>query len=795
MSSHNLQPLLFGGKRYATDLDLVLSEVDNNYCLYLGPALVERISCNEESLAYKCLVGRLYNAGWKMGQLRSIFTHDSRTIQKWADALLSDDPEFIVKTFSGRGARKKTSPEAIRFIKARYLELKNKRSDFRRQISVEVASYFNVLLSRETLRKIFRAADEQSNAQQSISENKIELGNVQNMSITCPQSEIPSSNPFSDDKQSTHFAPIGNIPIGSNKMPKPSIPLHHAGLIFFTTMLELLSRGRQQTGVSMQWLCQILQGAVNIEQSRELSLKDICGFSGMYIPCLQTQRAELKALSSPDKLIEAYAANNRLLTDGPGKSKVFYYDPTTKKYSGMYKTLKGWCGSTHGVGKVMYLDAFHTVSGRPCFLQAFSPYYDMRERFFMSMHLFNHLFPENAKRGRTFIIDRGIFGQECFKRFARAGDYLITWEKNYPGDAWREGDDIIQFSRNKFRNNRHDLKTYSFRCLEMNWQKNPSFRRFIVQATNPSGNTVQLSILCSNPEIELNEAVWLMFSRWIQENNFKYLNQHFGLDQITSYAMKDFSQCERQFQDKCVDSIEYRELKSKWTKVQNQWAKLLLKKERQVEKLLELKKKTVQTRRRLKSYLTKAQDAIDLGITDLRKLKEINSSLAQWGKTLNKQKLSEEKNKLNLIQIDEHSQALAVQCRELENLLERAIRKQSRLTLLIDNHYKFHDTRVKAMFDALRLTAFNMFANLIETFRPLYNNNRNDHKIVRLLTRADGFLKNSQDHTTLTLWLKGHYQKKQLEVIRSFIEIVQQNINIHFGESIKKINIELLLNS
>jgi hypothetical protein len=214
-----------------------------------------------------------------------------------------------------------------------------------------------------------------------------------------------------------------------------------------------------------------------------------------------------------------------------------------------------------------------------------------------------------------------------------------------------------------------------------------------------------------------------------------------------------------------------------------------------VEKLLELKKKTVQTRRRLKSYLTKAQDAIDLGITDLRKLKEINSSLAQWGKTLNKQKLSEEKNKLNLIQIDEHSQALALQCRELENLLERAIRKQSRLTLLIDNHYKFHDTRVKAMFDALRLTAFNMFANLIETFRPLYNNNRNDHKIVRLLTRADGFLKNSQDHTTLTLWLKGHYQKKQLEVIRSFIEIVQQNINIHFGESIKKINIELLLNS
>jgi hypothetical protein len=33
-----------------------------------------------------------------------------------------------------------------------------------------------------------------------------------------------------------------------------------------------------------------------------------------------------------------------------------------------------------------------------------------------------------------------------------------------------------------------------------------------------------------------------MFNRWIQENDFKYLNKHFGINQLTSYRSTPYEQ-------------------------------------------------------------------------------------------------------------------------------------------------------------------------------------------------------------------------------------------------------------
>ena len=56
------------------------------------------------------------------------------------------------------------------------------------------------------------------------------------------------------------------------------------------------------------------------------------------------------------------------------------------------------------------MDAIHTQSGRPCFVEHYSPYYDLRERFFMTLTAFDRLFPEDRRKERTFVIDRGIYG-------------------------------------------------------------------------------------------------------------------------------------------------------------------------------------------------------------------------------------------------------------------------------------------------------------------------------------------------------------------------------------------------
>ncbi len=51
---------------------------------------------------------------------------------------------------------------------------------------------------------------------------------------------------------------------------------------------------------------------------------------------------------------------------------------------------------------------------------------------------------------------------------------------------------------------------------------------------------VELSILSDDFKRLAIVIINLIFNRWIQENDFKYLINHFGLDQITSYLYSDY---------------------------------------------------------------------------------------------------------------------------------------------------------------------------------------------------------------------------------------------------------------
>ena len=105
-----IQPILCGGNGVASDLHLVVSEGSGCIDVFLGVALLERVRCSEDAPQYKMLVGRLVNAGWSLKTLRERFGHDSRTMKRWAAALSSDDLEFALRAFGGRGAEGKVNP-------------------------------------------------------------------------------------------------------------------------------------------------------------------------------------------------------------------------------------------------------------------------------------------------------------------------------------------------------------------------------------------------------------------------------------------------------------------------------------------------------------------------------------------------------------------------------------------------------------------------------------------------------------------------------------------------------------
>ena len=762
----NLQPLLVSCKYTATDLSLMLSSDGRDIFAFLDTALLERISCSPEKLEYKILVGRMVNAGHSLSELTKAFGHDPRTMKRWGAALQSEDPEFIVSVFSGRGGAGKVTPALKKYITRRYRELR-KRNDqeYRDKIRCEVSHYFDTDLSGETLRKIFRAAD------------CTVTDFAEKMSTDCAS----ASGSGMDYGQERNRSPEN---IGSSELPpdilstgsKSVRAVHHAGMILFIIMLELFRREHPHSGaLQSQWVGQILQGAVNIEQSRMVTAEDLARFTGIAEPGIEPQRRQLRDLATPDAVVDIYAANARLLSDGPGKGDIFYYDPHSKEYTGGLDVLKGWCGSRHSIVKTMYLDAIHTESGRPCFLQHYSPYYDLRERFFMALEMFNRIFPEERRKDRTFVLDRGIYGLETIKLLLNSDDDLITWEKGYLNDGWCDTDETVSFVRFRHRNNADDIQRYLFECQESKWSKEEGVRRIVVRATNPSGKTVEMSILCTHPTMNIERVVWAIFNRWLQENDFKYLDRHFGLNQLTSYASTTYAEQADILNDRDIESSEHRQLAKDIRNAEAALARVLLNK------------------RKVQKRLTKAE--ADIEVLDIKIAALSGSGKTYRQKELKQQRARRRQCRTNAAKrLHELENRIATAEKETENMrkkLDTMLKNTSRLQSLIEQNYRILDIRAKAYFDAHRIVAANMFRNQLQYFRPIYGNYRNDHVMLRQLTRADGFVREIDGCIHIDLWLKGRFQKKQLAAFKTFLAESTENINHYFAGRAQPVRITL----
>ena len=159
----------------------------------------------------------------------------------------------------------------------------------------------------------------------------------------------------------------------------------------------------------------------------------------------------------------------------------------------------------------------------------------------------------------TFIIDRGIYSMEVFKDIIENKSLnLITWEKGYKKTLWDEPHASEPFLVTRPRNHAHDFLRYEFRYIDQAWKKNPKIRQIIVKATNPKNTTIEVSVLATDPKRSAQEIIQLIFKRWIQENDFKYLIKHFGINEITSYSSIAYEKLINLTQDKKVASARYK---------------------------------------------------------------------------------------------------------------------------------------------------------------------------------------------------------------------------------------------
>ena len=838
-----LQPLLVPVKGSPDFFLYANPQNPKELMVFLGMALLERVPHLREHIAFKMLLARLYNAKVKVLSLVECFGVAHTTLRRWGLALLSGDMNKINRAFSGQGAEKKITAEIDSYVRDRFHELHRTCSNYNQRIQEEIKKYFKKEVSAERLRWIFveerkkaaemqeaqmaEAAHARSREVEENSEENDKTGEAQRVerANSCDTEKVANNREkrregnylYHDElaagdvvdslieADSSVVAPNYSLCKGEmfySGRPVSEGPrlVHHAGLVLFSPWMDLVigdvSKDRHIIG---QWFAQILLGAVNHEQSKRLSFSSLELLIGPSVSSLNHQRMLLKQLSGEHPTLELLKRNSRLVD--LSAHRIFYYDPHSKEYSGQLKILMGWCGGKGRVSKVMNLDFIHTLSGSPCFVQHYDSYYDLRERFFLCTAAFRRIMPDK-QRSLTWVVDRGIYSLAVLRRIVEMGDHIITWEKGYGRDGWDWKARCETFVCFRARNNSTDLQMYEFCFQESRWDRDIQFRRLVVRARNPNGNEIEVAILASDGDQEAEEIIKAIFNRWIQENDFSYLIEHFGIDELTTRGYQSYSSVEGELSDRQIRSREYRTLVQEKRSLEASISRLLLKQQKHDKKIKKKRREGEGKRESVEQECKDLESRLErcsgrqTDDAHQKAYKELKTKSKRCRKMLETilVKLSKEEDagRQKGQELNAEISRKTLELDQVENRMMETVAKESRLQALIDEQYLRLDMRGKAFMDAIRLSCRNIFYCLMEIFRPLYENYRDDHVVLRELTQSIGIIEKRGGMISIQLLPAIEFQPKVRQLVSRFFEIMSIVINRHFSGRCLPIQIRLL---
>ena len=284
---------------------------------------------------------------------------------------------------------------------------------------------------------------------------------------------------------------------------------------------------------------------------------------------------------------------------------------------------------------------------------------------------------------------------------------------------------------------------------------------------------------------------------------------HFGIDELTSRAYESYSNIEDELTDRQVRSREYKALMQKKRKAESSLSRLLLNRQKQEKLIIKKGQAGVRKRKGLESEFKDLESQLKaLGPNrDLpasvenydshqKKHRQLERQKEESYKALEKliAKLEKEKEagkgKLQDLEVDIRQKTTEME--NLEKNLMETVRDESRLQALIEEQYFRLDMRRKAFMDAIRLSSRNIFYCLMEIFRPLYNNYRDDHVILRELTRSLGIIEKRDGVVNIQLMPTMEFQPKVEQIVSDFLEQMSYRINAYFDGRYLPVRIQLL---
>ena len=696
--------------------------------LYYGLDLLEVFPDIADHFALRLCAGRLYNAGIKKSAIANAFGIDIRTIARIAQAMRKSEPDDLFYVLQGRQRPRKLTPEIAALIRemcdTAFALHPRSPSQYLRDL---VKKVHGVSLSGETIRPLlaeYRAS--------------LNLTPEKNTQTSCDPLEDPTEGPPGPlDVQIATDKPVKDLASPStslNSSPpdrkrsacfshKPRY-LPHAGLLIFLPMLHELAAIDEQDGVLLGQLASgVLLGAANLEQTKLLDATCLSFLLGeLRWKSPSPLRKQLRRLAQRSGLRRELLRFNARLTGHTAPDYVFF-DPHTKQYTGKHPVLFGWVASMKRVDKAIHGDWFHGPDGYPLWHSLQDNYEDLRQRFLPACRVFRKDLQLPEAHPLCVVVDRGIYGLDSLEAIAgEPGLSVLTWDPaSADGEVPLPESEVSRFTIIRKRNSSEDVFFTELEAWETSFSRIPGTRRVVFRTPSETTGAWKTAAILEvgGGKLTPQDMVMRMTNRWLQENDFKYQNEHFGLNELTSYTVVPYSELAEELEDREVPNALRRALVEQTRELKRELGKLLIR-VRNGKKGLERDMSHLET---LNHHVQQAESTPEHTDAYTQATRCVKSFEKTYARIHTGQKQAND--------IDDTLETLRKQIAKLPE-------KVSRLESLIEKGNVRHDLQVKEFFDSLKMIARNMFCLRLREFRNHYDNLRDDHMILRALTQGSG---------------------------------------------------------
>ncbi len=573
------------------------------------------------------------------------------------------------------------------------------------------------------------------------------------------------------------------FPLLSGEQPRNSFISQHAGILLLAP--EFDEAFDHLPAILRQTAAQILIGCVNQEQGKLIDYNGLGQIAGKVIRDLERQRTLLDLLAEQGMETLVYEGNIRLLKLRSTDELILYCDTHHSEYTGCERIVLGWSGLQKKVLRGIMMEFFHTAQGEPCMIGHYDNFYDGRQRFFLLRErLVERLLPWIGHF--VWVHDRGYWGYHFLRQIVECGDIFIQWEKNYKQDGrdqpcQHDGHFSMTLQGNSSRDQRKQVKVD---WKEQEWDKFANGRRFIVHIKHSSGQSNEVAIVTNHPTMPAEKVIRLMLSRFLQENDFSYLNRHVGINELTARKFDRYQAIAHELQDRDVDSRVYKKTKKLKLALQEKLKECLFKLDGLAPiSLATLEKQRTRLRQKAQLLAEQLSRLVPATVTDnlLARLSGTVCKLKEKLRRNSDQRVVEEERRAEKAKRDQLHQ----QIEQVNSKLAQISRTESRLLMFFEEKYMRPNMDRKALVDAVRITSRNVFCRALQSFRPYYDNYRDDHVVLRALTHAAGIIVPHADRIDVYLLPRLDRQAKEWDRIALFLRDREKRIKQHFGTTVR----------